>query len=579
MADRYWVGDGGNWSDNTNHWSAASGGAPGASLPTSADNVYFDTSSFTAGSQTVTVDVTANVLDMDWTGVIAGSGLAGSGTLNIYGYLTLSSNMTWTKTGTTSMRAAAGTETITTNGVQIGSSSGTFELNGAGTFQAIDDITFGGTMAFTRTAGTFDPNGQNVSFVGTSHTISGSTTWFDLTRTGTATLTDSVTFAAGTTQTITGTLTLNGNSATNRLEVKSGTYGTAATLNAAAVSASNVDFRDITGAGAASWDLSAITGLSGDEWGNSGMTLTTPATSTSAATGNWNGAVWGAGRVPLPQDSVIISSGHNITANVYRLGRDITMSAGSTVTFSATINHIIFGGLVIESGAAKAGTSIVINFAGRGSHTLDIDTGFVNTNIDWEFSGIGGTYTIVNLPTISGGMFLLNGTLALGGNSLTMPYISSGGSNFTRTLDLTDSTLTLTSTSGSYPLPSPLTNLTYVTTNSTIIFSNSGTGARTFAGGGNTFNNVTVGGAGVWPLTITGSNTFTGIFKVDATDSAKTVKFTDGTTTTVADFQRDTGGTNIVTLTGTSTAGWNIVKSGAGIVSLDYMNISYSQAS
>lgn len=52
---RYWVGGSGDWND-PNHWSATSGGASGACIPTVADDVYFDAQSgFTAGSRTVTI--------------------------------------------------------------------------------------------------------------------------------------------------------------------------------------------------------------------------------------------------------------------------------------------------------------------------------------------------------------------------------------------------------------------------------------------------------------------------------------------------------------------------------------------
>jgi hypothetical protein len=52
MATRYWVGDGGPWSSaNTTNWSATSGGAGGASVPTAADDVVFDANS---GSGVVT---------------------------------------------------------------------------------------------------------------------------------------------------------------------------------------------------------------------------------------------------------------------------------------------------------------------------------------------------------------------------------------------------------------------------------------------------------------------------------------------------------------------------------------------
>lgn len=56
MADRYWVGGNGTWSaTNTTNWSSTSGGSGGASVPTSSDNVVFDTSSNSSGVLTVTV--------------------------------------------------------------------------------------------------------------------------------------------------------------------------------------------------------------------------------------------------------------------------------------------------------------------------------------------------------------------------------------------------------------------------------------------------------------------------------------------------------------------------------------------
>ena len=46
MATRYWVGGSGNWdASTTTNWSTTSGGAAGASAPTSTDDVVFDTGS------------------------------------------------------------------------------------------------------------------------------------------------------------------------------------------------------------------------------------------------------------------------------------------------------------------------------------------------------------------------------------------------------------------------------------------------------------------------------------------------------------------------------------------------------
>ena len=83
--DRFWVNNSGNWSDNTNHWANASGNtSAGASIPTSADNVLFDASSFTLASQVVTANSTANMLSMSWTGATGSPTMADSRTSPIH---------------------------------------------------------------------------------------------------------------------------------------------------------------------------------------------------------------------------------------------------------------------------------------------------------------------------------------------------------------------------------------------------------------------------------------------------------------------------------------------------------------
>jgi hypothetical protein len=117
MADRYWVGDGGNWSDNTNHWAAATGAAPGVSLPTSADNVYFDANSFTAGGQIVTVDATSYCLDMDWTGATNTPTLEWNQYMASYGNVTMIAAMI--NTGSIYGLQMKATGTLLTNGVSM----------------------------------------------------------------------------------------------------------------------------------------------------------------------------------------------------------------------------------------------------------------------------------------------------------------------------------------------------------------------------------------------------------------------------------------------------------------------------
>lgn len=66
---RYWVGGSGDWNDAM-HWSNTSGGAGGACIPTTSNDVFFDANSgFTAASKTVTISVgNAYFHNMDWTG-------------------------------------------------------------------------------------------------------------------------------------------------------------------------------------------------------------------------------------------------------------------------------------------------------------------------------------------------------------------------------------------------------------------------------------------------------------------------------------------------------------------------------
>jgi hypothetical protein len=102
FAQRYWVGGTGNWSSSS-HWSAASGGAGGAGVPSPTDDVFFDENS---GFGMVTLDVTGNAKSVDFTGcLVSGSssisfyGLNTSGipqTLNVYGDFILDPNVSFT---------------------------------------------------------------------------------------------------------------------------------------------------------------------------------------------------------------------------------------------------------------------------------------------------------------------------------------------------------------------------------------------------------------------------------------------------------------------------------------------------
>ena len=116
MADRYWVGGSGTWNtSSTTNWSATSGGAGGASVPTVADNVFFDQ----AATYTVTMTGALNCLNIT---VSAGTVTFANGTsptLNVRGSMTLVAGTVWSATGDITFSATTAGQTITTNGTTI----------------------------------------------------------------------------------------------------------------------------------------------------------------------------------------------------------------------------------------------------------------------------------------------------------------------------------------------------------------------------------------------------------------------------------------------------------------------------
>jgi len=76
---------------------------------------------------------------------------------------------------------------------------------------------------FTHSSGTFTPNGGTISLDGTSQTISGNTTFYNLSKTVTAA--DTLTYTAGTRQTVTNAWTMTGTSG-NVLTLQSSSSGT-----------------------------------------------------------------------------------------------------------------------------------------------------------------------------------------------------------------------------------------------------------------------------------------------------------------------------------------------------------------
>jgi hypothetical protein len=203
MADRYWVGGTADWNATAGtKWATTDGGAGGASVPTSADNVFFTAAS---GAVTVTITISANSLNFNCTG-FTGTISCPTTNLSVYGNFTLSSGMTWSVVQVLYFPAASGSFSITTAGKTLASnvyfgyvsnSTATWTLQDAYTGSAyiiLDSGTFASNN-FSITALGIQSNYSNVRTINlgsSTVTLTGGTNSFIFTTT------TNLTFNAGT---------------------------------------------------------------------------------------------------------------------------------------------------------------------------------------------------------------------------------------------------------------------------------------------------------------------------------------------------------------------------------------------
>lgn len=383
----------------------------------------------------------------------------------------------------------------------------------------------------------------------TATLISTGATIYSYTRTGGASKTEVVNLS-GTGVTISNSLSINGNSATNRILIKTSTVGTQFTItNNGSNSVSNIDVQDVVAAGTASWNLSAITGLSGDCGNNSGITFTSgisvywvPQGGTS--TGNWsNSSKWasasggtgGTGRVPLPQDSVFIdgnsidAGSRTITIDMPRVGGNVDFTGvtnNPTITWTSSLAQTFYGNVTFVSGITFSFENTV-NWvlAGRGTHTFT--TGgktFTGTNMSPSIDCGGGSYTCQDAFTMSHGLTLNSGSFYCNGFTMTWATFTSTSTN-TRAFYLGASIINITGTTGT-PWNITAAGITFDAGTSQIVISSTSASTRTFAGGGLLYYTIdyTLSGS-TGRLTITGSNRFRKVSFKDASN-ARTLAFT-----------------------------------------------------
>jgi len=149
------LGSGAN-TNSINSWSDASGGAVGASIPTSADNAYFDANSYTAASQTATVDAAMSCLDMIWTGATNTPTLAFGDSLSCFSNVTMIAGMSTSGTGYLQLKSV-GAANISI----LPSLPNRVFFGGVGSFTLLQNLTT--SVQVNLDAGTLDTNGKTVT--------------------------------------------------------------------------------------------------------------------------------------------------------------------------------------------------------------------------------------------------------------------------------------------------------------------------------------------------------------------------------------------------------------------------------
>lgn len=383
----------------------------------------------------------------------------------------------FTSTGT-------GSATINLNGstVTASASGGITFSNPNLTFNAGTStiICSGANSAITSAGYTFN----NVSFTAPGSgtiTITGVNTYNNLTFTSrSATGTKALVFTAN--QTVNGTLTFGAaNTAIRRYHVFGTTFlgagvGTPITLTVATLATlADVDFRDITAAGAsAPWSGTRI----GDGGGNSNITFTAGTTKywNLAAGGNWSATAWALGsggavdvnNFPLAQDTVVIedtglNSGATITVDA---GWFIPNIGASTRTLAFTFatgsqNPIIFGDFNIPSVTTVTGTASLV--FGANNKTQLITTNGVTLTQALLLNG--STNNVVRLAgnvtstSTANNTSLVQGTLDLNNFTLTSNIFASNQS-VVRTLAFGTGNITVTGNNITVVSLTTVTNLT-----------------------------------------------------------------------------------------------------------------------
>lgn len=636
MAVTKWINTGGGTLD----WHTAGNWDNG--VPNSTTDAVFDAASFSADGTIITFSALAKCKNIVTTGVDQTFTIQSSVySLEVYGSTTLTNKLTVTFTGTAYWyNKSTGAETITQGGstltlnrlyfngvggswtnqdafnvgnTNIMNKAGTWDTNGfeitttstsgisPTTNAAI--FTFGSSTLnmviwngfasdYTINAGTSILNISGTTFYGQGKTfydvnftsnvaINGVNTFHNLTRIGTAAINNSLSLVFN--QTVTGTLTITGNNATNnRLLIRCSSVGIQKTLTSANNAITNCDFRDIKGAGAGSWDFSAVE--IGDCGGNSDITFRAGESRYYYQnTGNFHDAKWfsatgGGGSavgMPLPQDTAVFnadsfSGGSTLTIANARIGSLDMSAVDSAVALSLSNSYEVYGNYVLGNNITwNFGSNLPITLLGRGNYNL---TAYAVNIYQILVNCLSGKYTCQsNLNTTydtgsaTGSIYITSGTIDFNDYNIKTSFLFQNGG----TLYLGDGIIECNKAVDGYLC---YFSGTFYGENSTLKLNPTGGSNRNVFLNNKTYNNIWFSGSHTGSFLVTGANTFNNI----KADAGKTIKFTAGTTTNFASLTAIGTSVAPITITSVTAATHTLNYTGVDKVQCHWLNVSYS---
>lgn len=596
----FWVGGSGNWSDRA-HWARRSGGSGGVGVPTITQNVTIDASSGTAA--TITIDVAATAKSVTITKsditIIDNAGMTVSGIVTLNAG-TLNTNGKTENWGS----FAAPTTTLRTLNITNSTINITTPNSTVWNISSVTNLTAtltGSTLNFTGASAGFAGQ-QTLTYPNVNFLIGGAINHFsgsfvNLTVLGhNSILFDDVMGVSSAGLTVTGTFTVTGFAQNQRFVVFNTTAAGPISITAAAVALTNVEFQNINGAGAATWTGTVI----GDDGGNTNITFTPPTTyfwignaGTWADGSHWSLTSGGApsGLVPLPQDTALFD------ANSFTLpGQqvDLFYSEYSNIDFTGVTNNpdirirggANFCGNITLSPNMTTSTDGLFNrmtFFQRGG------TGVITCNgtvfaAGLAVSAVGGTLRLAdnlaqpsNVNAGQGGITLIAGTFDANNKNVLLygGFVPFG--SLTKVLLMGSGIWTLATANGTI-WNGTGTGMTLTASTSTIKVQGTPTGTRTFAGGGQTYNNFEWAAEGVAStLIMTGANIFSDL-KVDADTVARTLTLPSSVTQTSTTIEMNGSAGKLLTVN-SSIAGTRATLSQAiGTVAATYLSLKDSNA-